>query len=58
MPISKFSCRICGEKAPAKLLEHGNFDERFDWLRTHYKENHPKKWKDWQRKILGKKGIK
>ena len=41
MPLTKFTCSICGKGAPKKLLEHGKFQERMDWLRRHRAKYHP-----------------
>ena len=43
-PISKFCCRLCGECAPAELLEEGRFPDRIAWLRSHYQAKHPGRW--------------
>jgi hypothetical protein len=43
-PPKKFCCRICGECAPANLLEEGKFLDRMQWLRDHYKKVHPGLW--------------
>lgn len=51
MPLSQFKCSVCGKNAPRKVLEHGSYKERMDWLRKHYKENHPRKWAEWNKKV-------
>jgi hypothetical protein len=38
---------MCGAKAPVKYLRHGQFKNRMEWLRGHYKKHHPKKFKEW-----------
>ena len=42
-----FSCSICGQSAPKKLLEHSKFTGRMDWLRHHYQRKHPTEFKTW-----------
>lgn len=46
MPLKKFQCSECGAKAPKKYLEHGMMDKRMEWLRRHYKNNHPGKFRE------------
>ena len=46
-PLKQFCCSICGKCAPRKLLPHGKFEERMDWLRKHYKSAHPQAFKSW-----------
>lgn len=43
-PIKQFCCRLCGDCAPANLLQEGRFLDRISWLRKHYTEQHPGKW--------------
>jgi hypothetical protein len=40
----KFCCSICGACAPEELLPKGRFFDRMNWLRHHYKVEHPGKW--------------
>jgi hypothetical protein len=42
MPLSQFQCSICGKKAPKRLLRHGQFPKRMEWLRDHRKAEHPR----------------
>lgn len=40
-PLKSYGCAKCGKQAPTKLRADGKFEERFQWLRRHYKKNHP-----------------
>jgi hypothetical protein len=40
MPRS-VKCRVCGAKSPYAM-----FEKRMEWLRHHYKHNHPKLWRE------------
>lgn len=46
MPLKGFHCSVCGKSAPKKYLAHGQLENRMDWLRNHYKRNHPRKFKE------------
>jgi len=52
MPISKFTCRLCGARAPKKYLKHSQFPQRMAWLRRHRKAKHPKAHKKSIRKAV------
>lgn len=49
MPYKTFGCSICGKQAPRALRADGKSEERWSWLRRHYKKNHPRKFKEWYR---------
>ena len=47
MPYKTWGCSICGTQCPKKYRAHGKFSERMKWLRNHYKQKHPAKFKQW-----------
>lgn len=47
MPYKSFGCSICGKQAPKELRRDGKSEERWSWLRRHYKRHHPGKFKGW-----------
>lgn len=46
-PLKSFGCSICGRQAPIALRADGKSEERWGWLRGHYKRKHPRKFKEW-----------
>lgn len=47
MPLESFRCSVCGANAPKKYRAHGQFSKRFSWLRRHYRQVHPRKFREW-----------
>lgn len=43
--LKSFGCSICQRQAPKKLRAHGKFSERMAWLRHHYRDKHPERFK-------------
>lgn len=50
-PLKSFGCSICGAQAPEKFRKHGMEEERWSWLRRHYKNRHPWQWTQWMTKV-------